>query len=452
MTDPFYRLPSDTTNTGKRVDNDQVNDGTNDLLRQNIVTADPTDVLGKQKVLNTNPAGTEYGAVVRNIPSGTQPVSAASLPLPSGAATAAKQPALGSAGTASSDVLTVQGIASMTALKVDGSAATQPIINSDISAIATATGTQADVAWVSGNGTIISLLKGIFGKFGSFVLAAGTALIGYVKITDGTNFMPTMDAVARPGFQKITDGTNTLPTMDVAARAAFMKLTDGTNFVSLNSTTYTAKFGLDSNLLGTLGTAFSTPGKVDIKGADGDVFIRQATASNLNATVVGAKTNNSAAPSTNNIGSLPAVANAAAPSWSEGNQTSLSVDLGGNQRVRLVGCTPYLLSNLKTVVTAVSSAAGMFCLDDLFSIDAVPAYLQCFDQAAGGSITLGTTVPNFVLGIPSNATASNGIATRGERTKGYIFANGLKLAATTTPTGATTSVNGLNGTIGTSIV
>jgi hypothetical protein len=47
--------------------------------------------------------------------------------LPTGAATAAKQPALGTAGTASSDVLTVQGIASMTALKVDGSAVTQPV-------------------------------------------------------------------------------------------------------------------------------------------------------------------------------------------------------------------------------------------------------------------------------------------------------------------------------------
>lgn len=46
------------------------------------------------------------------------PVSAASLPLPSGAATAAKQPALGTAGTASGDVITVQGIASMTPVLV----------------------------------------------------------------------------------------------------------------------------------------------------------------------------------------------------------------------------------------------------------------------------------------------------------------------------------------------
>ena len=48
----------------------------------------------------------------------TSPISAASLPLPSGASTAAKQPALGTAGSASTDVLTIQGIASMTKLLV----------------------------------------------------------------------------------------------------------------------------------------------------------------------------------------------------------------------------------------------------------------------------------------------------------------------------------------------
>jgi hypothetical protein len=58
---------------------------------------------------------------------GTFPVTVASLPLPSGASTSAKQPSLGTAGTPSSDVLTVQGVASMTALKVDGSGVTQPV-------------------------------------------------------------------------------------------------------------------------------------------------------------------------------------------------------------------------------------------------------------------------------------------------------------------------------------
>ena len=63
---------------------------------------------------------------VSNFPA-TQPVSATSLPLPTGAATEAKQPALGTAGTPSTDVITVQGATSMTALKVDGSAITQPV-------------------------------------------------------------------------------------------------------------------------------------------------------------------------------------------------------------------------------------------------------------------------------------------------------------------------------------
>ena len=57
----------------------------------------------------------------------TGAVVVSSSALPSGASTAAKQPALGTAGTASADVITVQGVASMTALKVDGSAVTQPV-------------------------------------------------------------------------------------------------------------------------------------------------------------------------------------------------------------------------------------------------------------------------------------------------------------------------------------
>jgi hypothetical protein len=50
--------------------------------------------------------------------------------LPTGAATAAKQPALGTAGTPSADVITVQGAASMTALKVDGTGGSFPITGS----------------------------------------------------------------------------------------------------------------------------------------------------------------------------------------------------------------------------------------------------------------------------------------------------------------------------------
>jgi hypothetical protein len=46
-------------------------------------------------------------------------------------------------------------------------------------------------------------------------------------------------------------------------------------------------------------------------------------------TVQGAKTNNNAAPGVTNIGTLPCIANAAAPAYTEGNQTGCSENLSG---------------------------------------------------------------------------------------------------------------------------
>ena len=49
---------------------------------------------------------------------------------------------------------------------------------------------------------------------------------------------------------------------------------------------FTAAQNAKTDLTTIAGTAPTTAGKIDIKGADGDVFVRQATAANLNATVV----------------------------------------------------------------------------------------------------------------------------------------------------------------------
>lgn len=68
----------------------------------------------------------------------TGAVVVSSSALPSGAATAAKQPALGTAGTASADVITVQGRSGMTALTVDGSGVTQPVSNGGLTELAAA--------------------------------------------------------------------------------------------------------------------------------------------------------------------------------------------------------------------------------------------------------------------------------------------------------------------------
>jgi hypothetical protein len=87
--------------------------------------ATPVPVSGTLTAVTT--VGTITNVVHVDDNSGSLTIDAVSLPLPTGAATAAKQPALGTAGTASADVITVQGVASMTALKVDGSAVTQPV-------------------------------------------------------------------------------------------------------------------------------------------------------------------------------------------------------------------------------------------------------------------------------------------------------------------------------------
>jgi hypothetical protein len=104
---------------------------------------------------------------------------------------------------------------------------------------------------------------------------AAAALTGAwpTKITDGTNVMPTGDAVGRPIYVRQTDGTNTQPTADVAARAMFQKVTDGTNTATVGTLT-TAAVGFNTVNLGVYVTTPPTltngqvyPLRVDATGA-----------------------------------------------------------------------------------------------------------------------------------------------------------------------------------------
>lgn len=137
-----------------------------------------TPVEGDAVALRTNASGALWvipsGTVAVDGSGVTQPVSAASLPLPTGAATAAKQPALGTAGSASSDVITVQGVASMTALVVDGSAVTQPVSAASLplpTGAATAANQSTIIGHVDG---IEGLLTTIDADTGSIATSAAT--------------------------------------------------------------------------------------------------------------------------------------------------------------------------------------------------------------------------------------------------------------------------------------
>lgn len=144
---------------------------------------------------------------VSNFPA-TQPISAVSLPLPTGASTAAKQPALGTAGTPSADVLTIQGVTSMTPLKVDGSATTQPVSGTVTANAGTgtftvgqATGTNLHTVVDSGTITAVTAITN--------ALPAGTNVIGHVITDSGSTTVITSNVtVVQP------TGTNLHTTVD----------------------------------------------------------------------------------------------------------------------------------------------------------------------------------------------------------------------------------------------
>jgi hypothetical protein len=124
-----------TAGTGTNVDTRT--ESTNGNHRQVVVIGDPATNAGVAPVDATNGLAVDVKASA----------------LPTGAATAAKQPALGTAGNASTDVITVQGIASGTALAVSGTVTAElsATDNAVLDAIATDTGTIAgDIASIDG--------------------------------------------------------------------------------------------------------------------------------------------------------------------------------------------------------------------------------------------------------------------------------------------------------------
>jgi hypothetical protein len=159
-----------------------------------------SDVLSVQGIASMTALKVDGSAV-------TQPVSAASLPLPTGASTSAKQPALGTAGTASSDVLTVQGITSMTALKVDGSGVTQPVSGTVTANAGSGTQAVSAASLPLPSGAATSAKQPALGTAGS----ASTDVITVQGIASGTAQKVDGSAVTQPVSGTVTANAGTGP-------------------------------------------------------------------------------------------------------------------------------------------------------------------------------------------------------------------------------------------------
>ena len=181
----------------------------------------------------------------------TGAVVVSSSALPSGAATAAKQPALGTAGTASADVITVQGIAGATAipvsdnnanLTVDGTVAATQSGTWNVGTVTTVTAVTSITNTVTVSGTVTAnlsavdnaVLDDIAAKLGTIdadtstlaaavstemqvdvvaALPAGTNLLGKVSSgIDGTNLYDGTTAltIKRASGIATGSGANTL--------------------------------------------------------------------------------------------------------------------------------------------------------------------------------------------------------------------------------------------------
>ena len=134
-----------------------------------------------------------------------------------------------------------------------------------------------------------------------------------------------------------------------------------------------------------------------------------------------------------------------ASAWSSGSITP-TVRVGAGT-IPPASWAPYFanaVTGLKLVYSGPCQVGGL----SLINTDGMPVFLVCFDAASTSAVTLGSTVPGFVVPYPqSNGTSANGTADRLGLPAGVTFQNGLVIVAVTSPTGSALSTNGLTGSI-----
>jgi hypothetical protein len=152
--------------------------------------------------------------------SGTiQPVSASSLPLPTGAATSAKQPSIGTAGTPSADVISVQGVTGGKEVPISGSVSV--------------TGTPT--VGISGSSNTVKVDAGTAGTPAGSVVSVQGVASGTAVVTEGRGTAGTATGGVFT-VQGVTGGTDLNVNTELPAAAA---LADGAS----NPTTPTAGAG-----------------------------------------------------------------------------------------------------------------------------------------------------------------------------------------------------------------
>lgn len=200
----------------------------------------------------------------------------------------------GSAGTADSGVVTVQGISGMTAVKVDGTGGSFPVSGT---VAATQSGTwnvgQSGSPWgVTGSGSAGSPASGVVTVQG---IPSGSPVAGNVTFL-GSNAINLGAGNAGTGTQRVILATDQAALAAWGLGATAASVPSGAQYIGGNKSGNLTGLVMGSSndlTVGGAGTAGSAAGGVlTVQGVASmtPVQISQATASNLNATVVGTGT------------------------------------------------------------------------------------------------------------------------------------------------------------------
>jgi hypothetical protein len=376
--------------------------------------------------------------------------------LPSGASTAAKQPALGTAGTASTDVITVQGITSMTPL------------------LATLSGTN-NIATV----TTVSAVTAI-----TNALPAGDAVIGRVKLTDGTDVADVLDLTnSNPLVVAMVDedGTQVTPSLDAthdsAAEAvgpqAMAEAKDFDGAALPNSVTEGDAVRLAASQVGVqyvmvVNEDGSTVGSVAQSGTWNIGTVTTVTGVTTVSTVTTCST-------VTTVGTLTSITNwgnivddaAFTPTTTRVSMSGFfadetatdSVDEGDGGAARMTldrkiivnpqphtagGCAIFRSLDLDETEEEVKGTAGQVYGMLLTNTSTGTRWLK-FYNATAANVTVGSTTPVLTWGIPGNSSDDIGAAVFGAH--GLAFDTAITVAVTTALADADTGAPGANDII-----
>ena len=397
-------------------------------------------------VKTSAPVGTENALVVRNIPSGTQPVSGT---------VAATQSGTWNIGTITT-VTSITNTVTVAGNKTNNNAAPGATNIGVLGAIANAMAP----TWTEGN------------QVGLSVDLAGALRVGSHAVTDGGGSLTVDGTVAATqsgtwNIGTVTTLTSITNTVTVAGGKTNNNAAPGATNVGVLGAiaNAAAPTWVEGNLV-----ALS----VDLAGA---LRVGTITSITNTVTVAGAKTHNSAVPGATNVGALVALANAAAPTFTETYETLLSVDLSGRLRsmaqvydsagnaiasattapgasdrglvVRLPGTAAtvgtsvpasgdsglsvrataggsmyHLVSAATTNATSVKASAGSL-LGYMLTNNHASAirYVKFYNKASAP--TVGTDTPVLIIGIPAGGSANISFATP------IPFSTGIAFATTT---------------------